>query len=244
MELDRECVKQHLLRLGYGPEMLGDEMIDEFIQKLNEDDDMPASPSKPSPAQAKRGSPQAKKALSPPRQTASPTKPSQRMRADPEDDEDDEDYDQPEKPPPRRSPVKSARRQHYDDDELEGWSKRIGRIQQRGKDIDGLIQECRSTVMNPVEDETVDVPLYWGTSERKLDPYPAVKKKVTGGGGFIRPPPVRASRRPTGSNKAKGRRLLYEERFPPYVPGPEKRRDALRWQIRQKLEYSDPKYRQ
>jgi hypothetical protein len=87
-----------------------------------------------------------------------------------------------------------------------------------------------------------DVSLYYGTSERQLHPYPAVRKTVAGKGGFIRPPPIRASRKTGGQDAKKGKRLLYEERFPDYVPPPEKRRDDLRWKIRQQLAYSDPKY--
>ncbi|OHT01328.1 hypothetical protein TRFO_07550 [Tritrichomonas foetus] len=123
-----------------------------------------------------------------------------------------------------------------EDEEIINWSKKIKSIQNKGQNLDDQMQQCRSAIIDPPTD-VADVPIYFGTSERKLDPYPTVKKKMTG--GFIRPPPVRSSRKAGGP---KGRRLLYEERVPDYVPPPERRRDALRWQIRQKLIYSDPKY--
>jgi hypothetical protein len=120
--------------------------------------------------------------------------------------------------------------------------KRLKTLQTKGRDLDAQIQECRSAIMDPPPNaQAEDVSLYYGTSERKLHPYPAVQKSVAGGGGFIRPPPIRASKRVGGSNK--GKRLLYEQRFPDYVPPPERRRDELRWKIRQQLAYSDPKYR-
>jgi hypothetical protein len=128
-----------------------------------------------------------------------------------------------------------------DDEEIAGWKRRLRSIQKKAHDLDVQIQGCRQAVLK-ADNEVKDVPLYFGTSERKRDPYPAVKSKVSGSGGFIRPPPIRASRRPAGPLKGKGRRLLYEERFPDYVPGPEQRRDKERWLIRQKLAYSDPKY--
>lgn len=250
--MDREFVKNQLLKLGYAPEFVTDDMVDEFLLKLEEDDDFPVSPSKPKTSAKKvpspSPSPKAKsKVRSPVRKVADP-------RPAPAELEytDDEEYSEEAAPPPvktvsaHRSPLKSPRKVHDDDDdEITNWSKRIRDIQKRAKGLDSQIQECRSAIMDPPTDDIeVDIPLYYGTAERKLDPYPTVKKKQSGGGGFIRPPPVRASRKPAGPNKAKGRRLLYEERFPPYVPGPEKRRDALRWQIRQKLEYSDPRYHQ
>jgi hypothetical protein len=89
-----------------------------------------------------------------------------------------------------------------------------------------------------------DVGLHAGGSGRKADPYAAQKRESAAGDGFIRAPPIRASRKPAGPKRESGRRLLYEERFPDYVPGPEKRRDELRWQLRKKLAYSDPKYHQ
>jgi hypothetical protein len=141
----------------------------------------------------------------------------------------------------KRSPTKQANQ----DDELASWSKRIQGIQAKAKTLDSQIQECRSVIADsPVKPHEVDVGLYFGTAGRPLDPYPTVKKNHAGGGGFIRPPPIRASRKPAGPKKSSGRRLLYEERFPDYVPGPEQRRDALRWEIRKKLAYSDPQYRQ
>ena len=90
-------------------------------------------------------------------------------------------------------------------------------LNRKAKNLDHQIEECRSAIMEwPME--YVDVPLYCGTSERKLDPYPSVPNR---NGGFIRQPPIRSSRR---SNSKKRRKLLYSERFPDYVPPPERRR--------------------
>jgi hypothetical protein len=144
----------------------------------------------------------------------------------------------------RKSPRKAAAED--DKDEVGEWSRRLKTIQAKTRGLDSQIQECRSAIIGPSADEPSykDVPLYYGTSERGLDPYPAVSRRVSGGGGFIRPPPARAGRKPAGQRLRKGRRLLYEERFPDYVPPPERRRDELRWRIRQQLEYSDPRYHQ
>lgn len=129
-----------------------------------------------------------------------------------------------------------------DDDEIAEWSHRIDSIKSRAEEFDQNMQQCRTVIMESNNQKAnVDVPMYFGTSERKLDPYPAVKKENTG--GFIRPPPVKPSKKALGlKKKTKGRRLLYEERFPDYIPPPERRRDSLRWSIRQKLIYSHPDY--
>ncbi|EAY16686.1 hypothetical protein TVAG_066910 [Trichomonas vaginalis G3] len=143
----------------------------------------------------------------------------------------------------RASPVRSSKPKQIDDDETEKWTKRIQELRNKADQLDQSLQECRDIIMaDPPEDDgaEVDVPMYFGTSERKLDPYPAVKKELVG--GFIRPPPIKPSKRKGPPVPKKGRRLLYEERFPDYVPPPERRRDNLRWSIRQKLAYSDPAY--
>ena len=162
-------------------------------------------------------------------------------------------------PPPEpieRVPVKKTKRvqvaEEFDDDnnenddETEEFENRIKALKLKASELDQTLRECRDVVLSPADDEdnqgALDVPMYYGTSERKLDPYPAVKKELAG--GFIRPPPVKPSKKPVGANKKKGKRLLYEERHPEssYVPPPERRRDSLRWSIRQKLVYSHPDY--
>lgn len=174
----------------------------------------------------------------------------QYMRRNQINEEEEEELE--EIPQPKRnsriSPRKEAKpqvvrkSQRSVDDEIQEWSSRLNNIRQKAKDLDSQISQCREAIIHS-HGEKVDIPMYFGSSERKLDPYPAVNKQLVG--GFIRPPPVRASRQKVGTvPKGKGRRLLYEERFPDYVPPPERRRDALRWQIRQKLAYSDPKYHQ
>ena len=246
--MDREFVRQQLLKLGHAPELLTDDLIDEFIVKLQEDEDLPPSPAKPSKASPKK-SPKASPKKSPSPKAKVPKVPNRRVDLSSDDDYSD-DVEEREKSqskvtrsPHRESPKRRARED--DDEEISGWLKRIKQIDNRARKLDEKIQECRSAIIDPPTDDIADdVPLYYGKAERKPDPYPTVKKSFAGGGGFIRPPPIRASRRPAGPNKAKGRRLLYEERFPDYVPGPEKRRDALRWKLRQKLAYSDPKYHQ
>lgn len=172
------------------------------------------------------------------------------------DNDDQEDSDDNEAiPPPKKaspkpaSPKKSSpkriqpKSKFDDDDETAKWTKRMQELRNKADQLDQSLQECRDIIMqDPPEDdgEAVDVPMYFGTSERKLDPYPAVKKEYVG--GFIRPPPVKPNKRKNAPVPKKGRRLLYEERFPDYIPPPERRRDDLRWSIRQKLTYSDPAY--
>jgi hypothetical protein len=137
---------------------------------------------------------------------------------------------------PRRAPA----------DELGQWLRRLKAVQAKVNGLESQILECRTAIIDPSADETSDkeVLLHSGTLQRRVDPYPAVGRRVSGGGGFIWPPCGRASRKPAGQRTKKRRRLLYEERFPDYVPPPERRRDQLRWRMRQQLEYSDPRYHQ
>ena len=152
--------------------------------------------------------------------------------------------------PAKKAPAaRAARRNDADsdsmnDEETDDFEQRIKALREKAASLDETLQQCRDVVLSPPDDgpDEVDVPLYAGTSERKLDPYPTVKKQYVG--GFIRPPPVKPSKRPLGAAKKKGKRLLYEQRHPEssYIPPPERRRDALRWSIRQKLIYSHPDY--
>ncbi|OHS94441.1 hypothetical protein TRFO_39345 [Tritrichomonas foetus] len=248
--MDREFVKQQLIKCGYTD--VTDEIVDEFLERLQEDDELPITPTSP-----KRASPKPVKKSSPVSKRESPPKQKPRfanVEDDDDEDVDDDEYDEVEESPakynqtkrissqkaasPKRSTRASGSLNKKDemDDEIRGWMKRVKVIENKGRELDNQMQQCRTAIIDPPADE-VDVPMYFGTSERKLDPYPTVKKKAAG--GFIRPPPIRSSRKVV--NK-KGRRLLYEERNPEYIPPPERRRDELRWQIRQKLIYSDPKY--
>lgn len=242
MDYSEAYVTKELKRLGY--EGLTPDLIQDFIQKLKDDNESLVSTSN-SPKSAKRGK--------------SPIKKVNRQQQDMEEEEE-EDIEEMPSPKKIPSPIKtqsprsanktqrstktprSSKKSLHDeeDEEIRDWNSRIKAIKKKANSLDVQIAECRSAILDPPEHE-VDIPMYYGTSERKLDPYPTVKRKYAGGGGFIRPPPVKANRKPTGP---KGKRLLYEERFPDYVPPPERRRDSLRWQIRQKLAYSDPKYHQ
>ncbi|KAH0790859.1 hypothetical protein GPJ56_005280 [Histomonas meleagridis] len=229
--MDREFVREQLTKLGYKD--LTDELIDEFLERLQEDDDLDYSYSKQNTTSTSKES--------------TPNK--QQNKTSPEktrvsiDDNSVDDYESKSQQNTSHSSSQSPRKQRSpkrnkdDDDEITEWTKRIQRLNKKAKGLDLQIEECRSAIMDPPT-EHVDVPLYFGTSERKLDPYPSVPYRNA---GFIRPPPIRSSRK---GIKKKGRKLLYNEKFPDYVPPPERRRDALRWQIRQKLVYSDPKYRQ
>ena len=180
-----------------------------------------------------------RKTASPPKkQTQKQSKPSSPVRKQPSPQKQTTE---------KKSPVKQTRKRSEDleiDEETDSFEQRIKALKEKAASLDETLQQCRDVVLSPPEDgpDEVDVPLYAGTSERKLDPYPTVKKQYVG--GFIRPPPVKPSKRPVGASKKKGRRLLYEERHPEssYVPPPERRRDALRWSIRQKLIYSHPDY--
>jgi hypothetical protein len=219
-----KAVRQNLLSLGYRD--LSDSLVEEFAQRLQEDEGFTLSPQKPSPAEAE-----------PRKRSAAPRKPAELISGSDSEPEDVPNA-QSRAPAPGEKPLKVT----FDtnDDEISEWSKRLKILHAKGQSLDTQIKECRSAIMDDPGDAVQDVSLYSGTSERKLHPYPAVQRSVAGGGGFIRPPPVRSSKRATGPSK--GKRLLYEQRFPDYVPPPERRRDELRWKIRQQLAYSDPKY--
>lgn len=220
-----------------GYKNVSDEMLRDFMSSLEKNDDSADDDydEEPQPAPKK-----ITKRNSPPKFTVKNTR---RKQPEPEPEEYDESDPEPEPVPIKKTTRVSPKRVEDDDsdDEIQKWSQRMQSVRSKADEIERNMQECRSVIMDPPEDEPdVDVPMYFGTSERKLDPYPTVKRKNAG--GFIRPPPVKPSKKPVGSNKKKGRRLLYEERFPDYVPPPERRRDALRWSIRQKLIYSHPDY--
>jgi hypothetical protein len=226
-------VRAQLAKSGYTD--IPDDLLEEFTRRLQEDDEFDFTPANPPPR------------TSPPK-PAKKQKPPKKAPPPPDDSSSSAEDEPPPRaePSPRKAPVKHAPSRHADsDDEIHGWAQRLQAIQAKARTLDSHIQECRSVIMDPpAGGRDTDVGLYFGTSERKLDPYPTVKRQYAGGGGFIRPPPVNASRKQPGSKKPSGKRLLYEERFPDYVPGPEKRRDDLRWEIRKKLAYSDPKYHQ
>lgn len=244
---NREKLRQQLAKCGFPS--LDDDLLDEFIESLKDRGDGFSSSISERSSPKKSGSIQKSSNITNPSNNKKVSLP----EANTDDDEEIEEEEEVEAPPPkprpikttsktsspkRRSPQKMTLAEKYDEDEeINNWSKRIRTIQSKAQDLDSQIIECRKAIVDDDVGDEKDVPLYFGTSERKLDPYPTVKKKMSG--GFIRPPPVRTSRKTTGP---KGRRLLYEERNPEYIPPPERRRDELRWQIRQKLIYSDPKY--
>ena len=123
------------------------------------------------------------------------------------------------------------------DNEISQWSQKLRSIKNKGKLLDHDILQCKLAITSPCE-EIVDVPIYYGpNAEYQRDPYPVVSIRKSG--GFIRPPPIKGTRKHIHPN---GHKLTYDERFPYYLPAPERRRDELRWKIRQKLIYSDPKY--
>jgi hypothetical protein len=212
-----QIVRDNLRTLGY--RNISDSLVEEFARRLQDEGTHITSPSR-KPPKPKRPKP------------SIPTSPVPDSAAKPE----------PVAAPPRKSPKRSPHRSAAD--ELSQWSRRLKAVEAKARGLDSQILECRSAIINPSADEPLGkaIPLYCSTSRRGVDPYPAISRRVSGGGGFIRPPPVRASRKLVGQQPKKGQRLLYEERFPDYVPPPERRRDQLRWRIRQQLEYSDPKY--
>jgi len=143
--------------------------------------------------------------------------------------------------PPRETSKKRFSQNKLEDEELKQWQQKMSLFENKAVDLDKKLEECRSVILHPPKKcEDIDTPLYYGSSERKLDPYPAVKSHLNG--GFIRPPPIKSKRKKTVCGSNRGGRLLYEERFPDYVPPTELRRDQYRWEVRQKLIYSGPEY--
>jgi hypothetical protein len=224
-----KAVKEQLLSLGY--QDVSDALAEEFAKRLQEDEDFTLSihvrPSPPKrPVQLKRQPP---------------------PQPDSSDSGSENEPLAAQSPPgkiaskPRCRPANGG---ENESDEVSQWANRLRAIQAKGKKLDSQMRECQSALTDSPRDDHPyqDVSLYYGTSERQLHPYPVVPKSVAGAGGFIRPPPIRASRKAAGGDSRRGKRLLYEERFPDYVPPPERRRDDLRWKIRQQLAYSDPKY--
>ena len=267
---DRDFVRNQLQRMGFSD--VTDEMLDEFLAHLREDDDVSGSPQQSKKRSSPTKLSQSPKQQTKKNTTLSKQSPLKRSKQPDTDSEDDYDRIDDENEPPSAQPTRAGKQiqtrfssstaqkrttstnpvtssssttkrkvpaqvdRDEEDDEILNWSRRLKAIQAKAQTLDTQIQECRSAIIDPPTEEA-NVPLHFGNSDRKQDPYPTVKRKMTG--GFIRPPPVRQSRKAGGP---KGRRLLYEERVPEYIPPPERRRDALRWQIRQKLIYSDPKY--
>jgi hypothetical protein len=217
-----QAVHENLLSLGY--KNLSDTLVKEFAQRLQQDEGLALSPAVGTRKTAQR--------------SEQPKVSHDESVCGAEESEDEPEF-RPTKiaSPPRKSESKI-------EDEISQWTRKLRSIENKAQNLDSQILECKSAIIDPAagEDQCTDVSLYYGSAERGLDPYPAVHRKVSGGGGFIRPPSVRASRRPVGKNAHKGKRLLYEQRFPDYVPPPERRRDSLRWKIRQQIEYSDPRY--
>jgi hypothetical protein len=204
-----QAVRENLLSLGY--EKLSDALVEEFAQRLQQDEGFALSPTEHNEFVCGA--------------------------------EEEPEFRPKTIPSPAR---KSGGRVDDLGDEITQWSKKLKSIENKAQNLDSQIRQCKSAIIDSAAGETqyTDVSLYYGNAECGLDPYPAVKRKISGGGGFIRPPPVRTSRRQVGKNAHTGKRLLYEQRFPDYVPPPERRRDALRWRIRQQIEYSDPRYHQ
>lgn len=259
---NREFIRQQLVKCGFKD--LNDELLDGFIESLKDGGDLlstskgnvsPERPSTISQSSNNQTRYQTRSNQGTRKYTAASNDQEEDLIDEEEEVEDDEE-EEIEEPLPKRGQMKSATvtrgsmnstqrknsnrnsisSKYDDDEEITNWSRRLKSIQSKAQNLDTQISECRKAIVDDQIDDEKDIPLYYGTSERKLDPYPTVKKKMSG--GFIRPPPVRSSRKAG----PKGRKLLYEERNPEYIPPPERRRDALRWQIRQKLIYSDPKY--
>ena len=116
---------------------------------------------------------------------------------------------------------------NFNDPEISQWTAKLKILRSRGNSLSSRIQKLRSSLHST--NDYVDCPVSFGKTRNKYDPYPIVHRGITG--GFIRPPPIRSSRR---------RKLKIG---PEYIPPPERRRDDYRWKIRQKLIYSDPRYR-
>ena len=248
---NREFIRKNLIMNGIKD--VDDDLLDEFIESLKANGDLLSTSNENVPPERSTKRNNYPTRLNQPQKGSRIPKPNTTKLIDEDEEEeeiDNEEEEEIEEMPPKRTQPKqikstvNAQRKNTkksserleEDEEINNWSKRLKSIQSKALNLDTQIAECRKAIVDDQVEDEKDIPLYFGTSERKLDPYPTVKKKMSG--GFIRPPPVRSSRK-TGP---KGRRLLYEERNPEYVPPPERRRDELRWQIRQKLIYSDPKY--
>ena len=255
---NREFIRQQLAKCGY--KNLNDDLLDGFIESLKDGGDLLStskgnlSPERSSMISQSSGVNNRTVHQTRLNQTSKRYSETTNEQEDLNEEEEleDEEEEEIEEPLPKKIQSKSTRysvntqkknsnknsviNKYEEDEEISNWAKKLKSIQSKAQSLDTQISECRKAIIDDEVDDEKDIPLYYGTSEGKLDPYPTVKKKMSG--GFIRPPPVRSSRKAG----PKGRKLLYEERNPDYVPPPERRRDALRWQIRQKLIYSDPKY--
>lgn len=237
--MDHEFVKEQLEKLGY--KNLDDEIIEEFLEKLQEDGDLPVIPTIPKRFYSKevysKNVSQKKSSHSTKTQTNTniEKRSDQRLKKINKNEE---------------FAVKSSKtvRNHHKasyypkkngskGNEISEWSNKLQSIKNKGRELDENIKKCKLAITYS-PDEPIDVPIYFGpTADYKRDPYPVVWKKKSG--GFIRPPPIRGTRKHIHPN---GHKLTYKERFPDYVPAPERRRDEHRWKLRQKFIYSDPKY--
>jgi hypothetical protein len=225
-----ETVRAQLEKSGYTD--IPDSLLEEFTHRLQNDDEFSFTAAPPPSTSPPRKSKPSKEPTPPPTSTTNtivhPPEPT---------------------PDPSRtrtsvSSQNSLKKNDYDP-EISHWSERIHAIQKKAGNLDSEIRGCKSSVIHSPRGSRsggVDVKIYFGAAVKPSDPYPAVIREYASG-GFIRPPPVRASRRKWGSAQEPKKRLLYKERFPDYVPVTDNRRDELRWEIRKKVVYSDPKYR-
>lgn len=233
--MDHDFVKEQLTKLGY--KNLTDELIDEFLEKMQEDDELPIIPTIP-----RRFHEEIDQQIN-----STERKNSHNVIYIEKSSQQNTVSKRNQTNVKSTNSIQSARKNHKSkaiskkdvskDDEILEWSSKLKSIKKKGKKLDDHIQRYRSTTIK-LSDEIIDIPIYFGPdAERIRDPYPFIKKRKSG--GFIRPPPIRGTRKYIHPN---GHKLTYEERFPYYIPVPERRRDELRWRIRQKLVYSDPKY--
>ena len=208
-------------------------LVKEFIQTLPSDDssdDIYITSIKKSPT----------KTIPPPQKIESPIKKDKNKQINFEKEDSDSPIEKEISKPIFKKKKKINLNEDIDE-ELKQWNQKMTLLQNKADSLDQNLQQCKSAILNPPTTQPdVDIPLYFGTSEIKLDPYPVVKGEYDG--GYIRPPPSKNLKKKTIKQNPKGRKLLYEEKFPDYVPPPDRRRDALRWSIRKKLIYSHPDY--
>lgn len=245
IEMDHEFVKDQLEKLGYKD--LDDDIIEEFLEKLQEDGDLPVIPTIPKRFYSEK---HYKENITQKKSTFS-TKTQKNTNLEKKSERKIKNNSKKEEIIIKSSRTvrtshgtktshgmkTSQKKTDSNDREISELSQRLKLLKNKGKELDEDIKQCKLAITNS-PNEIVDVPIYFGpNANNQRDPYPVVSIRKTG--GFIRPPPIRGTRKHIHPN---GHKLTYEERFPYYIPVPERRQDELRWKIRQKLIYSDPKY--
>jgi hypothetical protein len=193
-----------------GHEDIPDALLVQFARRLQEDDEFTFTPGQPIAVDEAFKSPQE------PNQTPQNDEPAHTTERN--------------RQTHKRVPKRKIEKDSEPDEEVDGWAKRIYALGVKGETIATRIDEYRSLILDPPTKPRRTAPeLHYGSPRRPFDPYPKVGPEDAES-GLVAPPPIHG-----GKHGRPGGKAARKEPVPDYVPGPEQRRNALRWEIRKKL---------